>query len=228
MCSNNPKIRGDVTLKLSENSLRQTRSDTRRICCWSRTYSVAIWRKTRNKKAESLTVKALDPFSPFISLAPNIKHAMEETKYWVRLRLNNTLTAAALFNPRVYISSGTSGTYCTAVVWHEDIYSFSVRIFHMRKDNMFLDHHQRFSVLKLNLLMVWFAKRVLDLNGTSLETWIVNRWINNMKNSIIWTQYPAWPWLDVWKSSKLNNEKWTPKGKSCLRAFISIIQDDII
>lgn len=38
-------------------------------------YSKAI----KDKKAESLTVKALDPFSPFISLASNIKHAMEET-----------------------------------------------------------------------------------------------------------------------------------------------------
>lgn len=67
--------------------------------------------KNKKKKAESLTVKALDPFSPFISLAPNIKHAMEETK-WVRLRHNNTL-AAALFNQRVHISSGMPGTYCT-------------------------------------------------------------------------------------------------------------------
>ena len=71
-------------------------------------------KKNKKRKAEILTVKALDPFSPFISLAPNIKHAMEETKYWVRLRHNNTL-AAVFFNQRVDISSGTSHTYCTVV-----------------------------------------------------------------------------------------------------------------
>lgn len=32
-------------------------------------------------RAESLTVKALDPLPPFISLASNIKHAVGETKY---------------------------------------------------------------------------------------------------------------------------------------------------
>lgn len=58
-------------------------------------------KENKNKRAESLTVKALDPFSPFISLAPNIKHAMEETKYWVRH--NNTL-ATALLNTTVHIS----------------------------------------------------------------------------------------------------------------------------
>lgn len=29
-----------------------------------------------------LTVKALDPFSPFISLPANIKHAAEEIRHW--------------------------------------------------------------------------------------------------------------------------------------------------
>lgn len=41
-----------------------------------------------------LTVKALDPFSPFISLPANIKHAAEEIRHWVRLRHNNSIAAA--------------------------------------------------------------------------------------------------------------------------------------
>lgn len=71
------------------------------MCCWC-----GNMKKNKNKKAESLTIKALDPFSPFISLASNIKHATEESKYWVRLRHNNP--AAALFNQRLHISSGTT------------------------------------------------------------------------------------------------------------------------
>lgn len=40
-----------------------------------------------------LTVKALDPFSPFISLPANIKHAAEEIRHWVRLRHNSSVAA---------------------------------------------------------------------------------------------------------------------------------------
>lgn len=79
-------MRGDVMPELAENTLRQVRC-VRRRTCWD--VQRAYLKKNKNKRAESLTVKALDPFSPFISLAPNIKHAMEETKYWVRH--NNTL-----------------------------------------------------------------------------------------------------------------------------------------
>lgn len=96
----------DGMLELRENTLRQAGCNGRRMSCRSRMYSVAIWRKTRRK---SLTVKALNPFSPFISLAPNIKHAVEET-------VMGQILAAALFWSKSSYHSGlrASGTYCTA------------------------------------------------------------------------------------------------------------------
>lgn len=48
--------------------------------------------RKRWTKQTLLTVKALDPFSPFISLPANIKHATEEIRHWVRLRHYNSVT----------------------------------------------------------------------------------------------------------------------------------------
>lgn len=53
-----------------------------------------------DEQNKPLTVKALDPFSPFISLPANIKHAGEEIRHWVRLRHSNSVAARMLLNCR--------------------------------------------------------------------------------------------------------------------------------
>lgn len=65
------------------------------------------------KKAESLTVKALDPFSPLVSLPSNIEHAVVETKYWVRVKTHDNRLVVALLWPS-YPLLGQSGGGQTA------------------------------------------------------------------------------------------------------------------
>lgn len=50
----------------------------------------------RETETKSLTIKALDPFSPFISLASNIKHAR------VRKKTKTTPSYAETQQPRLY------------------------------------------------------------------------------------------------------------------------------
>lgn len=70
-------MKGDVTQKLAKEACH---ADKGGECV----FGVS---EKKNKNAVGLTIKALDPFSPFISLASDIKHA-RETKYWVRFRRN--------------------------------------------------------------------------------------------------------------------------------------------
>lgn len=81
-------------------------------------------KEDENTSTQSLTVKALDPFSPFISLAPNIKHAVEERNTGSH---SDTTTRSLLPSggQTPHVSAGTglrmSGTYCSVVDWSRDL-----------------------------------------------------------------------------------------------------------
>lgn len=85
MASDQHKVKGDVTPKPAEEACHHDKGGE---CV----YDVS---ENKNKNAVGLTIKALDPFSPFISLASDIKHA-RETKYWVRFRHNIPLSRALI------------------------------------------------------------------------------------------------------------------------------------
>lgn len=133
-------------LELRENALRRAGCNGRRMSCRLRMYSVAIWRKTRRK---SLTVKALNPFSPFISLAPNIKHAVKET-------VMGQILAAALFWSKSSYHSGLGGHQVHTVRhWHT---SFVSQIVLIKTQNKIKNLHKR-RVSVSYYMCFWFAKR---------------------------------------------------------------------
>uniref|UniRef100_A0A673BQK9 Uncharacterized protein n=1 Tax=Sphaeramia orbicularis TaxID=375764 RepID=A0A673BQK9_9TELE len=90
----------------------------------------------------------LDPFSPFISLAPNIKHAVEGTKYWVRLESQDLNSLLCTVDELVLIGPLEAG-----------LHSFVIPQCPMSLNNT--PFNKYFSVFLLPSLTICFIKYIL-------------------------------------------------------------------
>lgn len=73
---------------MSEKQKKMKAEDSRRYKTRGR---MCVWcgMEIGTNRPKSLTIKALDPFSPFVSLASNIEHAKVEKEKAVTLRHNS-------------------------------------------------------------------------------------------------------------------------------------------